>query len=136
MARLTKSLSVSSQIKWFRVRVQFSHLNFRFCACLEQGVPWYSGNYAMWIHSETRTRQDNNLQSNAQLNHFVSLVKWLNVRLWTKWFWVWVQLQSLIMTRRLVMFLRGGKVNVVQDWWNIVAKLNVKKWSLSKWLSN
>ena len=41
-----------------------------------------------------------------------------------------------IMNRCLVMFLRGRKVNVVQYWWNIVAKLKVSKWSLSKWLSN
>ena len=31
-----------------------SHLNFRFCTCLEQGVPWHSCNYGVWIHSETR----------------------------------------------------------------------------------
>ena len=31
----------------------------------------------------------------ATLNHLVSLVKWLSVRLWTKWFWIRVQLQSL-----------------------------------------
>ena len=29
-----------------------SHLNFRFRACFEQRVPWYSGNYRVWIHSE------------------------------------------------------------------------------------
>ena len=34
-----------------------------------------------------------------------------------------------IMGRYLVMFLRGGKANVVQYWWNIVAKLTVNKWS-------
>ena len=37
-----------------------------------------------------------------------------------------------IMNRCLVIFLRGGKVNVVQYWWNIVAKLtsdHVIKWS-------
>ena len=27
-----------------------SHLNFRFCACFKQGVPWHSGNYRVWIH--------------------------------------------------------------------------------------
>ena len=27
-----------------------SHLNFRFCSCFEQGVPWHSGNYRVWIH--------------------------------------------------------------------------------------
>ena len=41
-----------------------------------------------------------------------------------------------IMNRCLVMFLRGGKLNVVEYWCNIVAKLKVKKWSLSKQLSN
>ena len=42
-----------------------SDLNFRFHACFEQGVPWHSGNYRVWIHSETRTWHDNNIQSNA-----------------------------------------------------------------------
>ena len=32
-----------------------SHLNFRYRACFEQGVPWQSGNYRVWIHSERRT---------------------------------------------------------------------------------
>ena len=41
-----------------------------------------------------------------------------------------------IINRCLVMFLRGGKVNVVWYWWSIVAKLKVNKPSLSKWLSN
>ena len=40
-----------------------SHLNFRFYACFEQGVPWNSGNYRVWIHSETRTWHDKNIQS-------------------------------------------------------------------------
>ena len=42
-----------------------SHLNFRFCICFEQGVPWYSGNYSEWIHSETRMWHDRNIQSNV-----------------------------------------------------------------------
>ena len=29
----------------------------------KQGVPWYSGNYRVWIHSETRTWHDKNIQS-------------------------------------------------------------------------
>ena len=41
-----------------------------------------------------------------------------------------------IMSRYLVMFLRGEKVNVVKYWWNIVTRLKVNKCSLSKWLSN
>ena len=44
-----------------------SHLNFRFRACFEQGVPWPSGNYRVWIHSKTRTWHDKNIQSLQQL---------------------------------------------------------------------
>ena len=39
-----------------------SHLNFRFCACFEQGVPCHSGNYRVWIHSETHMWHDKNIQ--------------------------------------------------------------------------
>ena len=39
-----------------------SHLNFRFRTCFEQGVPWHSGKYKVWIHSETRTWHDKNIQ--------------------------------------------------------------------------
>ena len=42
---------------------RYSHLNFRYRACLEQGVPWNSGNYRVSIHSETRTWHDKNIQS-------------------------------------------------------------------------
>ena len=40
-----------------------SHLNFRFLTCFEQGVSWHSGNYRLWIHSETRTWHDQNIES-------------------------------------------------------------------------
>ena len=40
-----------------------SHSNFRFRACIEQGVPWHSGNYRVWIHSEMRKWHDKNIQS-------------------------------------------------------------------------
>ena len=36
-----------------------SHLNFRFRSCFEQGVPWHSGNYRVWIHSEHTVRYRN-----------------------------------------------------------------------------
>ena len=39
-----------------------SHLNLRFCACLEQAVAWHSGNYRLWIHSQMRTWHDKNIQ--------------------------------------------------------------------------
>ena len=42
-----------------------SHLNFRFRPSFEQGFPWHSGNYRVWIHSEMRIRHDKNIQSNA-----------------------------------------------------------------------
>ena len=31
------------------------HLNFRYRACFEKGVPYHSVNYRVQIHSETRT---------------------------------------------------------------------------------
>ena len=80
-----------------------SDLNFRFCASLEQGVPWCSSNYTVWVHSETSTWHGNKIQSNAlyievlttQFNHLASLTKWLSFRLQTKWLWVRMSLQSL-----------------------------------------
>ena len=41
------------------------HLDFRFHACFQQGVPWDSGNYRVWIHSETRTWHDENIHLNV-----------------------------------------------------------------------
>ena len=38
------------------------HLNFRYRACFEEGAPWHSGNYRLYIHSEIRTWHDNNIQ--------------------------------------------------------------------------
>ena len=40
-----------------------SHLNFRYRACFEQGVPWHSGKYGVWIHSEICTWHEKNIQS-------------------------------------------------------------------------
>ena len=44
-----------------------SHLNFKFCACFEQGVPWHSGNYRVWIHSEMCTWHDKKIKINLHL---------------------------------------------------------------------
>ena len=41
---------------------QCIHLNFRFCTCFKQVVPWHSGNYTVWIHSETHLWHDKNIQ--------------------------------------------------------------------------
>ena len=42
-----------------------SHLNIRFLSCIDQGVPFRWGNYTLWFYSETRKRDDRNIQSNA-----------------------------------------------------------------------
>ena len=44
-----------------------SHLNFRFGTCFKQGVPWHSGNYRVWIHSEMRLWHDKYIQSNNNI---------------------------------------------------------------------
>ena len=38
-----------------------SYLNFRYRTCLEQGVPWHSCYYKVWIHSKMLTWHDNNM---------------------------------------------------------------------------
>ena len=40
-----------------------SHWNFRFRACFQQGVPWHSENYRVWIHYEMHMWHDKNIQS-------------------------------------------------------------------------
>ena len=51
------------ELSLFEFGSSSSHLNFRFRACFEQGVPWHSGNYRVWIYSETCTWHDKNVQS-------------------------------------------------------------------------
>ena len=80
-----------------------SHLNFRFWACFEQGVPWHSGNYRVWIYfwNTYVTWQEHIVKCTIQIStqntaqSFGLLAKWLSVSLPTKWFWVQVQLQLL-----------------------------------------
>ena len=65
-----------------------SHLNFRFRACFKQGVPWHSGNYRVWIHSETGTWHDKNIQSSK----FFSIIRPVSkvlAFLWTIFFSIW-----------------------------------------------
>ena len=42
---------------------RYSRLNFRYRACFEQGVLWHSSNSRVWVHSETCTWHDKNIQS-------------------------------------------------------------------------
>ena len=101
MASLPKWLSVGLQTKWLWFRVHLQSLKLQILRLSREGIPWHSGNYRVWIHSETRTWHDKNIQSNAlyryvlttQISHLTSLAKWLSVRLRTKGLWVRVQLQ-------------------------------------------
>ena len=84
-----------------------SHINLKFCAYFEQGVPWHSGNYRVWIHSKTRTwrvrpysqmhgtYKYSQHSSIIKESYLASLAKWLSVRLRAKWLWVRVPLQWL-----------------------------------------
>ena len=77
-----------SELSGCRFGASCNHLKFRFRASFQQGVPWYSDNHRVLIHSETSTLHDKIIQSNAlyrqllttQLNHQASLAKWLSVR--------------------------------------------------------
>ena len=48
----------------FWVLICMVHLNLTHLTHLlqKQGVPWHSGNYRVWIHSETRKWHNNNIQ--------------------------------------------------------------------------
>ena len=97
VAKLTNESRVTGKIDF-----HCEHLNFRRRACFEQGVPWLSGNhsrftlnaYVTWskytvtaLYREVLTKEH---------NHLASWANWLSVRLRTKFLWVWVTLQSLI----------------------------------------
>ena len=41
-----------------------SHLNFRYCTCFKQKVPWHSGNSRAWIHTDM-CMWHKNIQPNA-----------------------------------------------------------------------
>ena len=53
-----------------------SHLNFRFRACFEQWVPWHSGNYRVWVHSEQRRWNDKNKQTTKFQLKMIILIFW------------------------------------------------------------
>ena len=49
---------------WALFWVLISMVDFNVCSCLTTyAFPWHSGNYRVWIHSETRTWHDKNIQS-------------------------------------------------------------------------
>ena len=48
----------------------YSYLNFRYRACFEQGAPWHSDNYRVYIHSKTWMWHD---KKNTQLKNVLPL---------------------------------------------------------------
>ena len=76
------------------------------------------------------TRTQNHLVRTRTLNHWASLAKWLSVCLRTKWFWVWVQLQShkiqiscLLQARRSLTF---RQLQSVDSLWNVWHDKNIQ----------
>ena len=64
--KLERLFSVRKKMSLHNCAIEPSQLslhNFTTRACLEQGVPWHSDNYIVWVHSETRTWHDKNIQS-------------------------------------------------------------------------
>ena len=61
---------LSIRLGSFGLESSWSHFTFRFPVCFEQGVPWHSGNYGVWIHSETRTWHDKDIHYYAILRIF------------------------------------------------------------------
>ena len=55
-------LGVCLNVKKVHKRHIWSFSDCRFRACFEQGVPWHSANFRVWIHSETRMWHDKNIQ--------------------------------------------------------------------------
>ena len=74
----------TSLAKWLSVRLWTklsgcgfesicNHLQCRFRACFEQGVPWHSDNYRVRIHSETRMWHDKDIQLKPSAQHVLLL---------------------------------------------------------------
>ena len=108
------------ELNGYGLQSRCCHLNFRYGTCFKQGVPFdIQAIYRVWIHSETYTWHDNNIQSNApykwvlttQLNYLAGLAKLFSVCLQTKWFQVRISFFSLILHRH----------------WKIIYKCQIKK---------
>ena len=56
----SKREEITETCKFVYAYQKMLHLKY-----FEQGVPWHSDNYRVWIHFETRTWYDKNIQSNA-----------------------------------------------------------------------
>ena len=103
MSRMYFRVNPHSIVDWMsktQIRVQMLSLKLQISPALSKEFLDIQATCRVWIHSETGTWHDKNIQSNApyrrvlitQLNHMASLAKWLSVRLWMNWLWVRVQL--------------------------------------------
>ena len=63
-----KWLSFRLRTKWFWVRVQLQSLKLQILHLLRARSSWQSGNYRVWIHSETCTWRDQNIQLDRRLS--------------------------------------------------------------------
>ena len=109
-------LSRNQQYKW---SVCSYHVTYAFqseptlynCQNVKELLAWNRRN--IWRLSECNgTRTHNHL-----VNHLAKLAflaKWLSVRLWTKWLWVWVPLQSLNIQEFTCFFVFGKRFCIAQ----------------------
>ena len=63
------------------------HLNFRYHACFEQGVPWHSEIYRVRNHSEIRTWHDKNIRTSEYITIFIKSLWKSDARGNVKLFW-------------------------------------------------
>ena len=87
---LEKPFNILSDYNWARTH---NHLVCkrtleRFRTCFEQGVPWHSDNYRMWIHSESRTWHNKNIQSFNMLFIFCQFIHLGHLKDILSWFTV------------------------------------------------
>ena len=79
-----------------------------FYSCLNVKELLTRSKQEIWSLSDWNgTWTHNYLVRKQTLNHLAklaNLAKWLSVRLWTKWLWVWVPLQSLTIFNFLYLF--------------------------------
>ena len=62
LASLTKQLSIRLWTKWLWVQANLQSLKLQILRLLRARVPWHSGNYRVWIHSETPMWYDKTIQ--------------------------------------------------------------------------
>ena len=60
-------------------RTHCSCLNFRYRDCFEQGAPWHSGKYRVWIHCEMCTWHDKNIQTYSTRSMYLLRCKLIKV---------------------------------------------------------